>query len=104
MAVTVTVNANNFYSALAAKLKNGLETTAITVPQPNSSIVWSDKEYQAANGKYYDYPNTVRQRLVELKCEFSNVSVTASSAGINLSYTVNYTPITESAPLRVYQQ
>ena len=94
MSVAVTVNENNFYSELAAKIKNKLELDGITLPQPNSSIVWSDSGYQAANGKYYDYPTTIRKRLSLIKCDFINVSVTASSSGINISYTVSYTPIT----------
>lgn len=103
MSVAVTLNTDNFYTELAAKIKNKLETKVITLPQTNSSIVWSDRGYQAENGRFYDYPDTVRQRLIELKCEFSNVSVTASSSGINISYTVNYTPITQREDPILYQ-
>lgn len=102
MAVTVSVNEDNFYTELAEQIKNRLETEGITLPQSNSPIVWSNKEYYI-DGRYYDYPDTVRQRLKELKCEFSNVSVTASGYGINISGTVTYTPVTESAPLRLHQ-
>jgi hypothetical protein len=103
MSVTITVNENNFYTELADKIKNELEAKVIILPQPNSTIVWSDKGYQAANGRFYDYPDTVRQRLTAVKCEFSNVSVTASNYGINIIYTVNYTPITEQEPPILYQ-
>lgn len=103
MAVTVSINEDNFYTELAAQIKNRLETEGITLPQLNSSIVWSNKEYYIG-GRYYDYQDTVRQRLIALECKFSNVSVTASSSGINISCTVSYTPKTKLESPRLYQQ